>query len=47
MDSDRVLVIDAGTVAEYDKPTELLANPSGHFSQLVRAPRLSLCCPGS
>jgi ABC-type multidrug transport system fused ATPase/permease subunit len=35
MDSDRVLVLDAGQVAEYDTPEALLAKPKSLFSQLV------------
>ena len=34
MDSDRVLVLDAGTVKEFDSPTDLLANPNSLFTHL-------------
>ncbi|GLH03562.1 ATP-binding cassette sub-family C member Sur [Gryllus bimaculatus] len=36
MDSDRVLVMDAGTVAEFDHPWRLLQRPNGVFSKLVK-----------
>nr|CAD7445770.1 unnamed protein product [Timema bartmani] len=35
MDSDRVLVMDAGTMVEFDHPRNLLSNPQGYFSQMV------------
>lgn len=35
MDSDRVLVMDAGKAMEFDKPSALLENPNSMFSQLV------------
>ena len=35
MDSDRVLVVAGGSVAEYDTPSELLTRPSSLFFQLV------------
>eukprot|EP00897_Mesotaenium_endlicherianum_P007164 jgi/Mesen1/6476/ME000330S05492 len=35
-DSDRVLVLAAGRVAEFDTPANLLANPSSAYSNLVR-----------
>ncbi|KAJ1719421.1 ATP-binding cassette glutathione S-conjugate transporter ycf1 [Coemansia biformis] len=34
MDSDRILVMDSGTVAEFDTPSNLLAR-DGYFAQLV------------
>ena len=34
IDSDRILVMDAGVVAEYDRPDVLLANPESMFSEL-------------
>merc|ERR1740129_2383610 len=35
MDSDKILVLDDGEVAEFDSPGKLLENPDGHLSQLV------------
>jgi len=35
IDYDRVLVLDQGTVAEFDSPTELLKNPKSLFYSLV------------
>jgi len=35
MDSDKVLVMDAGVVVEYDHPHNLLKNKLGHFHQMV------------
>lgn len=35
MDSDKILVMDAGRVAEFDSPLNLLQNPSSLFSSLV------------
>lgn len=35
MDSNRVLVLDAGRVKEFDSPSALLSNPSTLFSSLV------------
>lgn len=35
MDSDRVLVMDAGKVVEYAHPYELLKSPSGYLRKLV------------
>lgn len=35
MDSDKVLVMDQGTVAEYDTPAALLARPDSIFTGLV------------
>ncbi|KAF9973812.1 hypothetical protein BGZ73_002947 [Actinomortierella ambigua] len=37
MDSDRILVLDRGYVAEYDKPSALLANPNSIFSSLAKS----------
>jgi len=34
MDSDKILVMDAGKVAEYDSPAALLARPESYFSKL-------------
>ncbi|XP_047107183.1 ATP-binding cassette sub-family C member 4-like [Schistocerca piceifrons] len=36
MDSDKVLVMDAGTMVEYDHPHILLRNPTGFLSKLVQ-----------
>lgn len=36
MDSDRVLVLDAGRVVEFDEPYSLLQNDTGLFSTMVR-----------
>ncbi|CAG2178085.1 unnamed protein product, partial [Oppiella nova] len=36
IDSDRVLVMDAGRVREFDTPYRLLQNPNGMFYKLVR-----------
>jgi ATP-binding cassette subfamily C (CFTR/MRP) protein 1 len=36
IDSDRILVLDKGTVAEYDSPEVLLANPQSNLSSMVR-----------
>lgn len=35
MDSDRVLVMDDGEVAEFDEPGKLLRKPEGHFASMV------------
>ncbi|EGG23167.1 ABC transporter C family protein [Cavenderia fasciculata] len=37
IDSDKILVVDAGRVIEYDHPTVLLENPSSKFTQLIQA----------
>jgi ABC-type antimicrobial peptide transport system ATPase subunit len=37
MDSDRILVLDQGEVAEYDSPSNLLAIENGHFKGMVNA----------
>jgi ATP-binding cassette subfamily C (CFTR/MRP) protein 4 len=37
MDSDRVLVMDAGYAKEYDIPFKLLQNPDGTFRNMVLA----------
>ncbi|KAG9398300.1 hypothetical protein AC1031_014888 [Aphanomyces cochlioides] len=36
MDSDHILVLDAGTVKEYGTPSQLLANKDGAFAQLAQ-----------
>jgi ABC-type multidrug transport system fused ATPase/permease subunit len=36
LDSQRVMVLDAGRVVEFDAPAALLANPSSAFAALVR-----------
>ena len=35
MDSDRVLVMDAGKIVEFDHPHELLKKEDGHLRSLV------------
>jgi len=37
IDYDRVLVLDKGTIAEFDKPSVLLANPNSAFASMVRS----------
>ncbi|RMX50857.1 hypothetical protein pdam_00017257 [Pocillopora damicornis] len=41
MDSDRILVMDHGKIAEFDTPAALLANPDSSFSKLVKAMEIS------
>ena len=36
MDSDRVLVLDAGRIIEFDEPYTLLQNEQGLFASMVR-----------
>ncbi|KAH9158242.1 hypothetical protein LEN26_003117 [Aphanomyces euteiches] len=36
LDSDRILVLDAGHVKEYDAPATLLENKDGLFAQLAK-----------
>nr|CAD7423122.1 unnamed protein product [Timema monikensis] len=36
MDSDKVLVMDAGTMVEFGHPHLLLQNPDGHFYKMVK-----------
>ncbi|XP_021200213.3 ATP-binding cassette sub-family C member 4 [Helicoverpa armigera] len=36
MDSDKVLVVSSGEIAEYDHPYVLLSDPDSHFSAMVR-----------
>lgn len=36
IDYDRILVLDAGQVMEFDSPAKLLGNPNSHFSQLCK-----------
>lgn len=36
MDSDKVMVMSSGEVAEYDHPYVLLSDPNSHFSAMVR-----------
>ncbi|XP_045508072.1 ATP-binding cassette sub-family C member 4-like [Colias croceus] len=36
MDSDRVLVMSSGEVAEFDHPYILLSNPNSHFTSMVK-----------
>lgn len=35
IESDRVLVLDTGKVAEFDTPSELRKNPESHFAKLI------------
>lgn len=35
MDSDRVLVMDAGRIVEFAHPFELLQRPGGHLKKLI------------
>ncbi|KAF0762593.1 hypothetical protein AaE_003287, partial [Aphanomyces astaci] len=35
LDSDRILVMDKGSAAEFDTPAQLLKNPNGIFINLV------------
>lgn len=37
MDSDRILVMDAGSAKEFDTPYILLKNPNGALRQMVEA----------
>lgn len=37
LDCDRILVMDAGRVAELDTPEQLLSDPGSIFSELVAA----------
>ena len=41
LDSDRLLVMDEGRVAEFDTPAKLLANPDSAFTKLLAASRQS------
>ena len=41
MDSDRVLVMDRGTVLEYDTPQRLLGNKRSFFYGLVNSGKTS------
>lgn len=36
MESDRILVMDAGNVVEFDTPLSLLKDPNGHFTKLLK-----------
>ena len=36
IDSDKILVLEKGSVLEYDSPIELQKNPSSEFSQIVQ-----------
>jgi ABC-type multidrug transport system fused ATPase/permease subunit len=40
-DCDRILVMDAGRVVEFDSPARLLMNPQSLYSRLVQADRVS------
>ncbi|KAF9030066.1 P-loop containing nucleoside triphosphate hydrolase protein [Rhodocollybia butyracea] len=35
LDADKIMVLDAGRIVEYDSPKELLKNPVGHLRALV------------
>lgn len=35
MDSDRVLVMNSGEIAEFDHPYILLSDPNSHFTSMV------------
>ena len=39
VDSDRILVLEAGEIAEFDTPEALMNNPQSHFSALLRSSR--------
>lgn len=41
MDSDRVLVLEQGKVAEFDTPANLLTRPESIFASLVKQAGLS------
>ncbi|KAJ1945487.1 hypothetical protein GGF37_001675 [Kickxella alabastrina] len=41
MDSDRILVMDHGQMAEFDRPDSLLADKNSHFSQMVESMKLN------
>lgn len=36
MDSDKVLVMEAGEAVEFDSPHELLKNPEGYLSKMLK-----------
>jgi len=35
MDANKIMVLDAGRIVEYDSPRELLKNKTGHLRALV------------
>jgi ATP-binding cassette subfamily C (CFTR/MRP) protein 1 len=39
LDMDKILVMDAGKVAEFDTPSQLLSNKAGIFAQMYQQSR--------
>lgn len=35
LDNDRIMVLDAGKIVEFDNPRKLLQNPLGYFAKLA------------
>ena len=42
IDNDRILVLDDGNVAEYDRPIALLSNPKSALSKIVGKSRAGM-----